>query len=93
MPVSAFVDTNFLVRDLTGGPVEMTARAMAYEVERDRLLTDVVVAEGRIWWRPGTQRASDADQYGAVKLGNIGKWRRFWVQSWAPTVSAVAAMT
>jgi predicted nucleic acid-binding protein len=44
--VSAFVDTNVLIRHLTGDPAEMAARATAYlEVETDLLLTDLVVAE------------------------------------------------
>jgi len=44
--VSAFVDTNILVRHLTGEPSEMAARATAYlEVESELLLTDLVVAE------------------------------------------------
>ena len=42
----AFVDTNVLVRHLTGDPAEMAARATAYlEVESELLLTDLVVAE------------------------------------------------
>jgi predicted nucleic acid-binding protein len=44
--VSAFVDSNILVRHLTGEPPEMAARATAYlEVESELLLTDLVVAE------------------------------------------------
>lgn len=44
--MSAFVDTNVLIRHLTGDPAEMAARATAYlEVETDLLLTDLVVAE------------------------------------------------
>jgi predicted nucleic acid-binding protein len=44
--VSAFVDTNILVRHLTGDPTDMAARATSYlEVEIDLLLTDLVVAE------------------------------------------------
>ena len=44
--MSAFVDTNILVRDLTGEPAGMAARATSYrEVETDLLLTDFVVAE------------------------------------------------
>ena len=44
--MSAFVDTNILVRDLTGEPAGMAARATSYrEVETDLLLTDLVVAE------------------------------------------------
>lgn len=44
--MSAFVDTNILVRHLTGDPPDMAARATAYlEVETDLLLTDLVVAE------------------------------------------------
>ena len=44
--MSAFVDTNVLVRHLTGDPPEMAARATAYlGAERDLLLTDLVAAE------------------------------------------------
>jgi predicted nucleic acid-binding protein len=44
--VSAFVDTNVLVRHLTGDPAEMAARATAYlSSERELFLTDLVVAE------------------------------------------------
>jgi predicted nucleic-acid-binding protein len=44
--VSAFVDTNILVRHLTGEPADMAARATSHlEVETDLLLTDLVVAE------------------------------------------------
>ncbi|MEX2254450.1 MAG: PIN domain-containing protein [Acidimicrobiia bacterium] len=44
--MSAFVDTNILVRHLTGDPAEMAARATAYlELEAELLLTDLVVAE------------------------------------------------
>jgi predicted nucleic acid-binding protein len=44
--VSAFVDTNILVRHLTGDPPDMSARATAYlERKNALLLTDLVVAE------------------------------------------------
>ncbi len=44
--MSAFVDTNILVRHLTGDPPEMAARATAYlEEETELLLTDLVAAE------------------------------------------------
>jgi predicted nucleic-acid-binding protein len=44
--VSAFVDTNILVRHLTGDPPAMAARATAYlESAPELLLTDLVVAE------------------------------------------------
>ena len=44
--MSAFVDTNVLVRHLTGDPPEMAARATAYlAAEQELLLTDLVVAE------------------------------------------------
>ena len=44
--MSAFVDTNILVRHLTGDPPEMAARATAYlKVEIDLLVADLVVAE------------------------------------------------
>jgi predicted nucleic acid-binding protein len=44
--VSAFVDTNILVRHLTGDPPEMSAWATAYlRTERELILTDLVVAE------------------------------------------------
>lgn len=43
--MSAFVDTNILVRHLTDDPPEMAARATAFiEGERELLLTDLVVA-------------------------------------------------
>jgi predicted nucleic acid-binding protein len=42
----AFVDTNILVRHLTGDPPEMAARATAYlATEIELLLTDLVAAE------------------------------------------------
>lgn len=44
--MSAFVDTNVLVRHLTGDPPAMAARATAYlQSERELLLTDLVAAE------------------------------------------------
>lgn len=44
--MSAFVDTNILVRHLTGDPPEMAARATAYLRSTDELLlTDVIAAE------------------------------------------------
>jgi predicted nucleic acid-binding protein len=44
--LSAFVDTNILVRHLTGDPPEMARRATAYlRAEAGLLLTDLVVAE------------------------------------------------
>jgi predicted nucleic acid-binding protein len=44
--VSAFVDTNVLVRHLTGDPPAMAARATAFlRSERDLFLTDLVTAE------------------------------------------------
>ena len=44
--MSAFVDTNVLVRHLTGDPPDMAARATAYlGTERELLLTDLVVAQ------------------------------------------------
>lgn len=44
--MSAFVDTNVLVRHLTGDPPEMAARATAYlNSASDLLLADLVVAE------------------------------------------------
>lgn len=44
--MSAFVDTNVLVRHLTGDPPDVAARATAFlEVEAELLLTDLVVAE------------------------------------------------
>jgi predicted nucleic acid-binding protein len=44
--VSAFVDTNILVRHLTGDPPDMAARASRFLAEeRDLFLTDLVVAE------------------------------------------------
>ncbi|MBO0691364.1 MAG: type II toxin-antitoxin system VapC family toxin [Acidimicrobiaceae bacterium] len=44
--MTAFVDTNILVRHLTGDPPEMAARATAYlRSETSLLLTDLVAAE------------------------------------------------
>ncbi|ORA79626.1 PIN domain-containing protein [Mycobacterium malmoense] len=44
--MTAIIDTNVLVRHLTGDPPEMAARATAYlETERELLLTDLIVAE------------------------------------------------
>lgn len=44
--MTAIVDTNVLVRHLTGDPPEMAARATAYlGTERELLLTDLIVAE------------------------------------------------
>jgi predicted nucleic acid-binding protein len=44
--VSAFVDTNVLVRHLTGDPPELAERATAYlGRERQLLLTDLVASE------------------------------------------------
>lgn len=44
--MSAFVDTNILVRHLTGDPPDMAARATAYlGSETELLLTDLVAAE------------------------------------------------
>jgi predicted nucleic acid-binding protein len=44
--LSAFVDTNILVRHLTGDPADLAARATAYLGSvRDLLLTDLVAAE------------------------------------------------
>jgi len=44
--VSAFIDTNILVRHLTGDPPDMARRATQYLAsEHDLLLVDLVVAE------------------------------------------------
>jgi len=44
--VSAFVDTNILVRHLTGDPPEMAARATAFLADTSELyLADLIVAE------------------------------------------------
>jgi len=44
--LSAFVDTNVLVRHLTGDPADLAARATAYLGSvRELLLTDLVAAE------------------------------------------------
>ncbi|MBA3309340.1 MAG: type II toxin-antitoxin system VapC family toxin [Nocardioidaceae bacterium] len=44
--MSAFLDTNILVRHLTGDPPEMAARAAVYlRTEPELLLADLVVAE------------------------------------------------
>jgi len=44
--LSAFIDTNVLVRHLTGDPADLAARATAYlGSQRELLLTDLVAAE------------------------------------------------
>jgi predicted nucleic acid-binding protein len=44
--LTAFVDTNVLVRHLTGDPPDLAKRATAYlRTERELLLTDLVAAE------------------------------------------------
>jgi predicted nucleic acid-binding protein len=44
--VTAFIDTNVLVRHLTGDPPDMAARATAYlQAETELLLADLVAAE------------------------------------------------
>lgn len=44
--MTAFVDTNVLVRHLTGDPPDLAERATAYlRTERELLLTDLVAAE------------------------------------------------
>lgn len=44
--MSAFVDTNVLIRHLTGDPADMAARATAYlRSESELLLTDLIAAE------------------------------------------------
>ena len=44
--MSAFIDTNILVRHLTGDPPEMAARATAYLADASELyLADLIVAE------------------------------------------------
>ncbi len=44
--MSAFIDTNVLIRHLTGDPPEMAARVSAYLGQaQDLLLTDLVAAE------------------------------------------------
>lgn len=44
--MSAFIDTNILVRHLTGDPHDMAARASAYlRAAGELLLTDLIVAE------------------------------------------------
>jgi predicted nucleic acid-binding protein len=45
-PVTAFVDTNVLVRHLTGDPSDMAATSTEYlRAETELLLTDIVAAE------------------------------------------------
>lgn len=44
--MSAFIDTNVLIRHLTGDPAELATRATAYlQVEQELFLADLVVAE------------------------------------------------
>ena len=55
--VSAFVDTNILVRHLTGESAGMAARPTAYlEVDPRCCLTDLVVAETVTSWSRSTGR-------------------------------------
>ena len=45
-PLTAFIDTNILVRHLTGDPPELAARATAYlGTGEELLLTDLIAAE------------------------------------------------
>lgn len=45
-PLSAFVDTNILIRHLTGDPPDMAGHATRFlATERDLLVTDLIVAE------------------------------------------------
>lgn len=45
-PLSAFIDTNVLVRHLTGDPPDLAARATAFLTEADELLlVDLIMAE------------------------------------------------
>ena len=48
MPLSAFVDTNILVRHLTGDPPEQAGRATAFLGERHELLLTDLVAASRV---------------------------------------------
>jgi len=44
--VTAFLDTNVVIRHLTGDPAEMAARASAYlATQTELLLTDLILAE------------------------------------------------
>lgn len=44
--MSAFIDTNVLIRHLTGDPPDLAARASAYlQAEPELFLTDLIVAE------------------------------------------------
>ncbi len=54
--MSAFVDTNILIRHLTGDPPDMAARATAYlRSENELLLTDLMAAETVYVWSCSTQ--------------------------------------
>lgn len=45
-PLTAFVDTNVLIRHLTGDPPEMASRATAFLASAEELLLpDLIVAE------------------------------------------------
>jgi predicted nucleic acid-binding protein len=45
-PVTAFIDTNVIIRHLTGDPPDMAARATAFLADTDELLlSDLIVAE------------------------------------------------
>lgn len=63
--MSAFLDTNILVRHLTGEPPDMAARASAYLRDADELLlTDLIVAEAPQEQVAGSMRSCIA--FGAV---------------------------
>jgi predicted nucleic acid-binding protein len=65
--VTAFVDTNVLVRHLTGDPPEIAARATAYLAsESDLLVADLVMAE-TIYVLESFYRAPRAQIAGAMR--------------------------
>jgi predicted nucleic acid-binding protein len=65
--VSAFVDTNVLVRHLTGDPPKMAARATAYLARASELLlTDLVAAE-TVYVLESYYEAPRAEVAGAIR--------------------------
>ena len=66
--MSAFIDTNVLVRHLTGDPPAMADRATAFlRSERDLLLTDLVAAERSTYWSRSTKLHATKSQPRSVR--------------------------
>jgi len=75
--MSAFIDTNVLVRHLTGDPPDMAARATAYlENENELLLTDLVAAETvyvleSFYETPRHEVAEALRSFGRIRVGRM----------------------